>query len=80
MISKNENLLGGKQVKKSNILLFTAAALAVKTGTTVRKLDVSLLQRTLDKNGVNIGQSFRKIPALDEISNKFAGYGENTNG
>lgn len=59
----------------------TAAALAVKTGTTVRKLDIGLLQRTLDKNGVNIGQGLRKIPALGEVNKKFGGYDkENTNG
>lgn len=43
----------------------TAAALAVKNGVTPRQLDVGELQRTLVKNGVNIGQRFRKIPALE---------------
>ncbi len=42
----------------------TAAALSLKEGTTVRKLDVCKLQRLLNKNGYNLGQSFREIPAL----------------
>lgn len=44
----------------------TACALSLKKGCRVRDLDVGELQRTLDKHGVNIGQSFRKIPALTE--------------
>ena len=42
----------------------TAAALSLKAGTTVRRIDVTALQRTLNANGVNLGQSFREIPAL----------------
>lgn len=58
----------------------TAAALAVKNGVTVRELDVAELQRTLVKNGVNIGQRFRKIPALENseinaTAEKYAGGG-----
>lgn len=59
----------------------TAAALSLKMETTVRKIDISELQRTLDKNGVNIGQSFREIKALSgKSANTFAEYGQNTNG
>ena len=60
----------------------TAAALALDKETTVRKLDIGDLQRTLDTNGVNIGQSFREIPALKESGTKssFGEYGINTNG
>ena len=42
----------------------TAAAIAVKSGVKVRNVDVTLLQQTLDANGVNIGQAYREIPAL----------------
>lgn len=60
----------------------TAAALAVKNNTTVRNLDVALLQRTLDENGYNLGQGFRIIPALGEnVKSKFGSYYKpNTNG
>ncbi len=44
----------------------TAAALSLKLGVTVRKLDVAELQRVLVKNGVNIGQGYRRIAALPE--------------
>lgn len=43
----------------------TACALAVRNNVKVRNVDVAELQRTLDANGVNIAQSFRKIPALE---------------
>ena len=42
----------------------TAAALSLKHNVKVRDVDVAELQRTLVKNGVNIGQQFREIPAL----------------
>lgn len=60
----------------------TAAALAVKNNTTVRNLDVALLQKTLDANGYNMGQSFRTIPALgnEAMSNFGSYYKPNTNG
>lgn len=60
----------------------TAAALAVKSNTTVRKLDVALLQKTLDENGYNIGQGFRTIPALGgNVKSTFGSYYKpNTNG
>lgn len=45
----------------------TACALAVKDGVKVRELDVGKLQRTLVAGGVNIGQRFRKIPALCDV-------------
>lgn len=50
----------------------TACALAVRSGVKVRDLDVSELQRTLVKNGVNIGQRFRKIEALENTDIKSA--------
>ncbi len=43
----------------------TAAALSIKEGVTPRNLDVAALQRKLDENGVNIGQGFRSLPALE---------------
>ena len=59
----------------------TAAALSIRENTSVRKLDVATLQRTLDKNGVNIGQCFREIPSLGgKTGNNFVAYGANTNG
>ena len=60
----------------------TAAALSVKNDVTPRNLDVALLQRTLDENGYNMGQSFRTIPALGEnAKSKFGNYyKKNTNG
>ena len=45
----------------------TACALAVADGVRVRDVNVGKLQRTLVKNGVNIGQRFRKIPALESV-------------
>ncbi len=42
----------------------TACALSLKQGVKVRDIDVGELQRTLVKNGVNLGQRFRQIPAL----------------
>lgn len=42
----------------------TASALAVKQGVRVRDLDVGELQRTMVRNGVNLGQRWREIPAL----------------
>ena len=42
----------------------TAAAMSIKEGVTPRKLDVAKLQRRLVENKCNIGQGFRKIPAL----------------
>lgn len=58
----------------------TACALAVKDGVKVRNLDVGKLQRTLVAGGVNIGQRFRKIPALSDTqvssaSEKYVGGG-----
>ncbi len=63
----------------------TAAALSIRENVTPRKLDVALLQRTLDRNGVNLGQGMRKLPALETPDNeedRFAEYkvGKNTNG
>ena len=46
----------------------TAAALSIKNNVKVRDVDVGELQRTLVKNGVNIGQRFRSIPSLAELS------------
>ncbi len=63
----------------------TACALSVKNGVKVRDLDVGELQRTLVKNGVNIGQRFREIPALKDVNNasaaqeKFVGGGDYRN-
>lgn len=42
----------------------TAAAMSIDDGVSFRKLDVGKLQRQLDAQGVNIGQSYRKIPSL----------------
>ena len=54
----------------------TAAALSIKEGTTPRKLDIATLQRKLDENGVNIGQGFRAIPALEGCQkSSFGGIG-----
>jgi hypothetical protein len=43
-----------------------AAALSLKQGVTVRNVDIAELQKTLVANKCNIGQGFRKIPALEE--------------
>ena len=48
----------------------TAAALSLKENVTPRALDVATLQRTLVSNNVNIGQRFRKIPALDRLNSE----------
>ena len=54
----------------------TAAALSLKENCSPAELDVAKLQRTLDANGVNIGQSFRKVDVLgDENKNSFEGFG-----
>ena len=42
----------------------TAAAMSIEQDVRVRDLDVASLQRRLDENGLNIGQSYRDIPAL----------------
>ena len=42
----------------------TAAAMSIEQNVRVRDLDVASLQRRLDENGLNIGQSYRDIPAL----------------
>lgn len=47
----------------------TACALAVKNGVAPRNVDVAELQKTLNKNGVNIGQNFREIPSLKSEAN-----------
>ena len=44
----------------------TAAALSLQSGCRVRDLDVSALQRRLVENGCNLGQGFRRLPALPE--------------
>ena len=44
----------------------TACALSLQDGVTPRKLDIAKLQRKLVENKCNIGQGFRKIPALEE--------------
>ena len=44
----------------------TAAAMSLKDDVTVRNVDIPKLQRKLADNKCNIGQLFRKIPALDE--------------
>jgi hypothetical protein len=43
----------------------TAVAMSLNDNVSPRKVDVSKLQRQLVKNGYNIGQRFRKIPALE---------------
>lgn len=48
----------------------TAAALSLENNVTPRNLDVSLLQRKLADNNVNIGQRFREIPALKNYEKK----------
>ena len=54
----------------------TAAALSLKKNCNPAELDVAELQRTLDANGVNIGQSFRKVESLvDGNKSAFIGYG-----
>lgn len=54
----------------------TAAAMSLASGCTPAEIDVAELQRTLDKHGVNIGQSFRKIEALNnEEKSAFVGFG-----
>lgn len=45
----------------------TAVAMSLKANCTPRNIDVGALQRQLVKNGYNIGQRFRKIPALAEV-------------
>ncbi len=47
----------------------TAAALSLKENVTPRAVNVDELQRTLVKNGLNIGQGFRKLPALEALGN-----------
>lgn len=44
----------------------TAAAMSIKDDVRVRDLNVGKLQRKLVDNKYNIGQAFRKIPALEE--------------
>lgn len=44
----------------------TAAALSLKENVPVRRLDVGILQRRLVKNGVNIGQGYRRIDSLPD--------------
>ena len=53
----------------------TAAAMSLAANCKPSELDVSELQRRLDKNGVNIGQSFRKLESLGEAHSSFVGYG-----
>lgn len=43
----------------------TAVAMSLDAGVMPRNLDVGALQRRLNENGVNIGQAFRKLPALE---------------
>ena len=59
----------------------TAAALSIKNNCRVRDLDVGALQRRLVENGCNLGQGFRKLPALpDEDYAKYAVHFSNNNG
>ena len=60
----------------------TAAAMSIESNVRVRDLDVPSLQRRLDENGVNIGQSYRDVPALGgKPKSHFIGrVGKNTNG
>ena len=44
----------------------TACALSLKDGVSPRNLDVHKLQRKLVENKCNIGQGYRKLPALDD--------------
>ena len=56
----------------------TAAALSLEKGCEPASLDVGELQRRLDKNGVNIGQSFRTVESLGgKAKSSFVGYGAN---
>ena len=58
----------------------TAAAMCAKDVTYVRNIDVGALQRRLDENGCNIGQSFRTVPAIgDNPKSKFVGFGRRVN-
>ncbi|MBQ8311501.1 MAG: FAD-dependent oxidoreductase [Clostridia bacterium] len=59
----------------------TAAAMSLKNGCLPAELDVGELQRRLDQNGVNIGQSFRKIESLgNELRGSFEGFGADHKG
>jgi hypothetical protein len=53
----------------------TAAAMSLEAKCAPAELDVAELQRRLDKNGVNIGQSFRKLESLTDVHSTFVGYG-----
>lgn len=44
----------------------TAAAISLEDNVNVRNVDIAKLQRKLVTNKCNIGQAFRKIPALDD--------------
>ncbi|MBQ7336359.1 MAG: FAD-dependent oxidoreductase [Clostridia bacterium] len=58
----------------------TAAAMSLENNCLPAELDVGALQRRLDQNGVNIGQSFRKVESLGNGTNKkFTGYGTDMN-
>ncbi len=58
----------------------TAAAMCANSGKYVRDIDVASLQRRLDENGLNIGQSFRTIPSIGEKpKSNFIGFGRRKN-
>ena len=44
----------------------TACAMSLKDGVTPRKLDVAKLQRKLVENNCQLGQAYRKLPALED--------------
>ena len=44
----------------------TACAMSLKEGVTPRELDTAKLQRQLVAQGCNLGQAFRRIPALED--------------
>ena len=44
----------------------TACAMSLKDGVTPRKLDVAKLQRKLVENNCQLGQGYRKLPALED--------------
>lgn len=55
----------------------TAAALSLKENVAPRSVDVSELQRILVRNGLNIGQGFRKLPALEKLGDAdYSGFNE----
>lgn len=59
----------------------TASALSVKANVTPRQLDVATLQRKLVENKCNIGQGYRKLPALDDADySEYAVEHKNYNG